>query len=158
MTISSLKTDTLLSEIRCIQFSQEENHLNYFNMKNLIYKAAPIFIMAFFLMSMQSQTGISKYSGNITQAGTAAPTVVVQDNDFLATLVWTRSGVGVYVLTASYPIFTAGKTRAWINAVAAHVAAVITSTTVLTFTVKSDAGAAADVLLTDSPFQVEVKL
>lgn len=108
-------------------------------------------------MSMQSQTGVSKYSGNITQAGTAAPTVVVQDNDFGATFVWTRSGVGVYVLTASYAVFTAAKTRAWINAVAAHVAAVLTSTTVITFTTKSDAGAAADVLLTDSPFVVEVQ-
>lgn len=109
-------------------------------------------------MSMQSQTGISRYSGNITQAGTAVPTVVVQDNDYLQTMTWGRTGVGVYTLTASYAAFTVGKTRAWIIAAGGIVTGVLTSTTVITFTVKTDAGAAADVLLTDSPFTVEVKI
>lgn len=108
-------------------------------------------------MSMQSQTGFSRYAANLTQSSTDVPVVTVLENDFPGTMVWTYSGVGVYILTASLPVFTAAKTRIRLTSAGGVVTAVITSTTVITITTKSDAGAAANALLTNSLFEVEVQ-
>lgn len=128
-------------------------------MKNIIHKVAPIFLLSFILMSMQSQTGIKSYKANLTQSSTDAPVATVLENDFSAigTLTWGYTSAGIYTLTASAPMFTSGKTRARLSTVSGvDPGIVITSTTVLTITVRDNAGAVANALLTNSAFDLEV--
>ena len=49
------------------------------------------------------------YTALLTQTGTSAPTATVLENTLGATIVWTRSNVGIYVGTLS-GVFTANKT------------------------------------------------
>lgn len=46
------------------------------------------------------------YTANLSQAGTAIPTAIVLENTTGATAVFTRTGVGVYVITFSEDILT----------------------------------------------------
>lgn len=121
--------------------------------KNIAHKFAPLF----FLVSLQSQSGTSKYAANLTQTGTTAPVATVYQNDFGAvTFTWGYTGVGVYTCTASQAIFTDGKTRVNVNCVGGVAAHAVTSTTVITVTIITHAGAAANALLTGSYFDIEV--
>ena len=59
--------------------------------------------------------GYTLYSALITQTGTNAPTAVVLQNTITGTLTWTRTQVGVYVLTSNLTPFTANKVQVFIN-------------------------------------------
>jgi len=50
------------------------------------------------------------YQALVTQSGTSAPTVDVRQNTLGTTVSWTRTGVGLYKMTAADPVFTSGKT------------------------------------------------
>lgn len=77
------------------------------------------------------------YHAIITQTGTSAPTVVREDSNFVGkTFTWARTGTGTYTLTSSSPVFTSGKTAAFISnqQTALNVATyTITSSSVITF-------------------------
>jgi hypothetical protein len=107
-------------------------------------------------MSLQSQQGFKKLLQLVTQSSTDAPTAVTLENDFTGTLTWGYTSAGVYTLTASEPIFTANKTSVNVSAINGLVAAVVTSTTVLTFTIVNHANAATNALLTATPIEVKV--
>lgn len=110
------------------------------------------------MASLQSQTGRSQYLANLTQSSTDAPVATEVQNDFGAIFTWGYTAVGIYTLTASRPVFTAAKTRVQVMSAAGIVQAVLTSTTVITITTKSHAGADANGLLTGSAIDVEVSL
>jgi len=59
--------------------------------------------------------GYTVYSGIISQATTAAPTVTVLQNTITGTMTWARTGAGVYTLTNSGTPFTDLKTLVFIN-------------------------------------------
>lgn len=103
------------------------------------------------------------YRALLTQAGTAAPTAVVLQNELSATIVWTRTGVGVYIGTLA-AAFTASKTlvRAAMSNNAAGAAVtqgysfVRTSADVVTLTTFDGVSAVADALLTSVPVEILV--
>jgi len=78
---------------------------------------APINPTKKFLLSsvVQAGLGYKVYTALLSQAGVAVPTAVELKNDTGATMTYTRSGAGIYVVTASAPIFTANKTIVFIN-------------------------------------------
>lgn len=53
--------------------------------------------------------GVKVYRALLTNAGVSAPTVIVLENSLSATIVWTRTGIGVYLGTLT-GAFTASKT------------------------------------------------
>lgn len=81
------------------------------------------------------------YQATISQSAQAAPVVTNEHHDFNkaaagVTFTWARSSTGVYTLTASQSIFTAGKTAVFISGPLSFVNAFkysITSETVITF-------------------------
>lgn len=88
----------------------------------------------------------SSYQTIVSQTGTAAPAVsggLVPVNTYAGapTFTWARTGTGVYTLTASSAVFnTSGKTGVSISASTSplnNVSAVVTSSTVITFTSSS---------------------
>lgn len=86
-------------------------------------------------------TAPTSYQTIVSQTGTSAPAVgsLTPVNGYTGTtFAWARTGVGVYTLTASTAVFnTSGKTGVFIsqlNNLNANVKAVVTSTTVITFT------------------------
>lgn len=103
-----------------------------------------------------ASTLFKAYSALMSQAGTAAPVPTVLQNNFSAPIVWTRSGVGVYVGTLT-GVFTSGKTffAVTVNADARVAHAVRTSANVVTLTMLDNAGDAQDVF-TDLSFEVRV--
>lgn len=92
-------------------------------------------------------TAPSSYQTIVTQTGTAAPAVTsgftpISTYPTGTTFTWARTGTGVYTLTASAAVFNvaAGKTGVSISAPTSplnNVSAVVTSTTVITFTSSS---------------------
>lgn len=83
----------------------------------------------------------ASYQTIVSQTGTAAPVVSgltpVSTYPSGTTFTWARTGAGVYTLTASTAVFTAGKTGVFVgglNNLNAQWKAVVTSTTVITFT------------------------
>ena len=71
-----------------------------------------------FVISQVVATGLgyTTYTALLSQTGAVnPPTAVELKNDTGATMTYTRSGPGVYVVTASAPIFTANKTIVFIN-------------------------------------------
>lgn len=104
----------------------------------------------------------------LTQTSTNAPVATQLENDFPAatTLTWARTSAGLYTLTASTAIFTAGKTVVLMGTpipvdTMASVEVVLTSTTVITITTKNyktsdDTATVLDGLLTNTSFIVEV--
>lgn len=107
-------------------------------------------------MSMQSQTGITKYGANVTQASTAAPVHTVTEKDFLQTFTHARTSAGFYTLTANYAAFTANKTRVKFGAVKGLVEVTSISTTVITYKTYDDAGSIADGVLLNTAMDIEV--
>lgn len=79
----------------------------------------------------------SSYQALVSQSGSSAPANTDLHTDFGAvTFAWGRSSAGVYTLTASSAIFTAGKTIAFIsppNNPLANFKYAVTSSTVITF-------------------------
>jgi len=59
--------------------------------------------------------GYKSYVALISQAGGADPTAIVLHNNTGVTFTWARTGGGIYTLTASGNIFTAGKTIVFNN-------------------------------------------
>jgi hypothetical protein len=59
--------------------------------------------------------GYTEYTGIISQAGTAAPTVTVLKNSIAGTMTWARTGAGVYTITSNGTPFTALKTVVFLN-------------------------------------------
>lgn len=88
--------------------------------------------------STDSVLGYLAYAANITQATTAAPSATVSRNDFSpTTFTWARVSAGIYTLTTNNPTFTSGKCQVIIPSSLTgltNVIAVITSSTVITFT------------------------
>jgi len=78
---------------------------------------APINPTKKFLLSSVVQVGLGYkvYTALLSQTGVGVPTAVELKNDTGATMTYTRSGPGVYVVTASSGIFTANKTVVFIN-------------------------------------------
>jgi|ETNvirenome_6_85_1030632.scaffolds.fasta_scaffold06832_2 hypothetical protein len=54
-------------------------------------------------------TNYSIYTGTLTQAGANPPNITLIKNTTGKTMVWTRTGVGTYVVTASDDIFIQNK-------------------------------------------------
>ena len=106
--------------------------------------------------------GYTRYSALLTQVG-GAPTAVELKNDTGATMVWTRTGVGTYLCTASAPVFTAtnkvqvfinpGKSSAGPGAFIEWESATTTTVEVTTYTL---AGIAADDLLDNGAFEIRI--
>lgn len=88
--------------------------------------------------STDSVLGYLAYAANITQSATSAPSATISRNDFSpTTLTWARTGSGVYTVTSSTAIFTAGRTIVTIPpslTSLSQVSYVVTSTTVITIT------------------------
>jgi len=59
--------------------------------------------------------GYTVYSGIISQATTAAPTVTVLQNTITGVMTWARTGAGTYTITSSGTPFTDLKTIVFIN-------------------------------------------
>lgn len=79
----------------------------------------------------------STYQALVSQSGTSAPSAVQSVNDFTGTtFAWARTGTGTYTLTASNPVFTAGKTAVIMsnpNAFLNNFKYANTSTSIITF-------------------------
>ena len=91
-------------------------------------------------------TPYNSYAAVLTQAGVGAPTVNILNND-IGALVWTRTGVGVYLATLAGAFDTSGFTFALVTfstGAAAFAQVTITSANVLTFNFLDAAGAAVD--------------
>lgn len=109
------------------------------------------------------------YEALVSQSGTSNPSITALNNDFTGTtLSWTRTGAGVYTITANNPIFTS-KTSVYSGQLqnpAANLKYVVTSTTVITITTNivslisllglSLAGNATDALLISTPIEIRV--
>jgi hypothetical protein len=79
---------------------------------------APINPTKKFLLSavVEAGLGYKVYTALLSQTGAVnPPTAIELKNDTGATMTYTRSGPGVYVVTASSGIFTANKTVVFIN-------------------------------------------
>lgn len=105
----------------------------------------------------------TSYQALLTQSSTDAPVAVVYGNGFGATtFTLARTSAGLYTITASTPVFTANKTTiSFSNPLATLVSifAVITSTTVITFTTGLLAAGVAvptDALLTNTLAEIKV--
>lgn len=101
------------------------------------------------------------FNGLLTQASTAAPSKAqdfssLENSGTLVTYTLARTGAGVYTITASAAVFTAGKTKPFISGVNGAATIEVTSTTVLTVKTYDYAGAAADDVLSATYFSVEV--
>jgi hypothetical protein len=70
--------------------------------------------------------GFALYQALITQAGTAAPTVVILYSNLSAAIVWTRTSAGLYVGTLTGE-FTSNKTGIFINGDTGSPEAIITA-------------------------------
>lgn len=85
-----------------------------------------------------SASAYKSYQALVSQSGTSAPTSTDLVNDFgTTTFTWARTGAGVYTVTASSAVFTAGKTGAFVNPLSnlnGAIRAIVTSTTVITIT------------------------
>jgi hypothetical protein len=64
--------------------------------------------------------GYLKYVALLTQTGTDAPVATVLENTLGGTVVWTRSGAGVYAGTLS-GVFTENKTAIFLGAAAGNI-------------------------------------
>ncbi|MHC0441003.1 beta strand repeat-containing protein [Flavobacterium sp. 3-210] len=67
----------------------------------------------FLMADGSTKTGFKAYAGYITQSSTSAPTMTVMENT-IGSIVWTRTGAGVYEGTLS-GAFTANKTMVLFN-------------------------------------------
>ena len=98
--------------------------------------------------------GYTVYSGIISQATTAVPTVTVLQNTITGIMTWGRTGAGVYTLTNSGTPFTNLKTLVFINGgsvVGSVVEWECTSTSVITI----ETGG-ADVKMTKGAIEIRV--
>lgn len=112
-------------------------------------------------MGNQANLGYKSYVANLTQASTAAPVATVLLNEFLPTLTWARTSAGIYTLTAASAVFTASKTQVILSGALSGIATVaLTSTTVITLTVKdtgtNSAAAVSDDLLSATGIEIRV--
>lgn len=98
------------------------------------------------------------YKALITQSGTSAPTVTVIENTLGGTVVWARTGTGVYTGTL-VGAFTANKTWAIVQSDggSANPELKRTSDDVVTLKTYNIVPAAADALLTASSLLIEVQ-
>ncbi len=87
---------------------------------------------------------VKKYIGLLSQAGTAAPTAEVHLNS-IGSIVWTRTGAGVYLGTLA-AAFLVNNTHLLCSRSGAFkdISFERVSANVVQFTVKDDAGVAAD--------------
>jgi len=91
-------------------------------------------------------TPYNSYTAVLTQAGTAVPTLNILNNE-IGALVWTRTGVGVYLATLAGAFDVSRFTYALAtvsSALAVFVTAQITSANVVTLSFFDAAGAAVD--------------
>jgi len=102
------------------------------------------------------------YQALISQLGTSAPTDTVLGTSGIGTLTWARSSTGTHTATSATAVFTANKTFPQIlNFPVAQVDTefkadcVVTSTTILTFTVRDSGGNFVDGF-SNMSFKVEV--
>lgn len=97
-------------------------------------------------ISHGASTPFNAYSIVLTQAGVAAPTVNVLNNE-IGPIIWTRTGVGVYLATLAGAFDVSGFTFTLVTlstGAAAFVLVEVTSANVLTFSFFDAAGAAVD--------------
>lgn len=113
------------------------------------------------LKKMLANPGISgpdyqSYRALMTQTGTAAPVVTVLENS-IGTIVWTRSGVGVYVGTLT-GAFTVGKTSVIVSDPSPLVGSISAGSTANAVTVSTfnTTPAAADAILSGQVIEIRV--
>ena len=105
--------------------------------------------------------GYTVYTALISQVAAAAPTAIELKNDTGATMTWTRSGTGIYVVTASSAIFTANKTVVFLNngnptSDGLSPKWTRTSNTAITIFTKDETAVADDSLLTEASFEIRI--
>ena len=105
--------------------------------------------------------GYTVYTALISQVAAAAPTAIELKNDTGATMTWTRSGAGTYVVTASSAIFTTNKTVVFLNngnptSDGLPPKWTRTSNTAITISTKDETAVADDSLLTDASFEIRI--
>ena len=105
--------------------------------------------------------GYTVYTALISQVAAAAPTAIELKNDTGATMTWTRSGAGTYVVTASSAIFTPNKTVVFLNngnptSDGLPPKWTRTSNTAITISTKDETAVADDSLLTDASFEIRI--
>lgn len=79
----------------------------------------------------------SSYQAMVSQTGTSAPSATSLVNSLGVTFTWARTSAGVYTITASTAVFTAGKTGIFVkplNNLNGAISTIVTSTTVITVT------------------------
>lgn len=97
-------------------------------------------------ISHGAATPYNAYVAVLTQAAAAAPTAGVLSNE-IGSIVWTRTGAGVYLATLAGAFDVSGFTFALVTlstGAAAFVLATVTSANVITLNFLDAAGAAAD--------------
>lgn len=111
----------------------------------------------------QNLLSYSSYQALLTQSGTDAPAAVVYTNSFSpTTFTLGRTSAGLYTITANVATFTANKTAVIFSnplATLVSVFAIVTSTTVVTFTtglLALGVAVATDALLTNTLVEVRV--
>jgi len=112
---------------------------------------------------VQAGLGYTAYNALVTQSGVLAPVISDLKNDTGATMTWTRTGVGVYLCTASSAVFTAAnKVQVFINpgkssgGPGAFIEWERSSTTVIEVTTYTIAGVAADDLLDNGAVEIRI--
>lgn len=110
---------------------------------------------------VQAGLGYTVYTALISQVAAAAPTAIELKNDTGATMTWTRSGAGTYVVTASSAIFTTNKTVVFLNngnptSDGLPPKWTRTSNTAITISTKDETAVADDSLLTEASFEIRI--
>jgi len=97
-----------------------------------------------------------KYVALLTQTGTDAPVATVLENTLGGTVVWTRSGAGVYAGTLS-GVFTENKTAIFLGAAAGNIIqyGFVDSTNYILL-LTTEGGVAADEKLFLTPIEIRV--
>ena len=100
------------------------------------------------------------YLANISQSGTSAPTINYSYSELSGTLTFTRSGVGIYLITNSVAEFTANKcfinhTPGLGTSIRYYQYDIVSTTEILLYSFDSE-GAYADTLINKNSFEIKI--
>ena len=100
------------------------------------------------------------YLANISQTSTSAPTVNFNYSELTGTLTFTRTAVGVYIITNSVAEFTLNKTFVFhnmgIGSIIAYYQYQISSTTQIYIYTYNNLGLAADSLISNNSLEIKI--
>ena len=102
--------------------------------------------------------GHKVWLGRIYQTGTAAPTTVEGSNNYTGGFTLARTSAGIYTITNSSPEFIVAKTFVTVSLGSfgnTSIEQVVTSTSVITLTVRNSAGTLTDALLDGTTLRIE---